>query len=70
MCEEKNRKNPAGMAELFELPYCTSGTVLESKLSHCDRKHNTVLFQNEAIPAAKTLKNYPRVHFNNENSNR
>jgi len=31
MNEEKNIKNPAVMAELFELLYCTSGTVLESK---------------------------------------
>ena len=70
MCEEKNRKNPAGMAELFELPYCTSGTVLESKLSHGGRKHNTVSFRNSAIPAAKTLKTCTRAHFTNENSNR
>ena len=81
MCEEKNRKNPAVTAELFELSYCTSGTVLESKLSHGGRKHNTVSFRrsalcdaclgkNSAIPAAKTLKTCTRAHFTNENSNR
>ena len=70
MCEEKNRKNPAVTAELFELSYCTSGTVLESKLSHGGRKHNTVSFRNSAIPAAKTLKTCTRAQFTNENSNR
>lgn len=34
MDEEKNIKNPAVMAELFELSSCTSGLVPESKLSH------------------------------------
>jgi len=81
MCEEKNIKNPAVMAELFKLPYCTSGTVLESKLSHCDRKRSTVSFRrsalcdaclgkNSAIPAAKTIKNSSLVTFTNEKNNR
>ena len=70
MCEEKNRKNPAVTAELFELSYCTSGTVLESKLSHGGRKHNTVSFRNSAIPAAKTIKNSSLVTFTNEKNNR
>jgi len=34
MYEEKNIKNPAVMAELFELLYCTSVIVPENKLSH------------------------------------
>ena len=70
MSEEKNIKNPAVMAELFKLPYCTSGTVLESKLSHCDRKRSTVSFRNSAIPAAKTIKNSSLVTFTNEKNNR
>jgi len=67
MSEEKNIKNTAGKTELFELQYCTSGTVLESKLSHCGRKYSTVLFQNSVIPAEKTLKTSPLVIFTNEN---
>ena len=34
MIEEKNIKNTAVMAELYELSSCTSGIVPESKLSH------------------------------------
>ena len=81
MCEEKNIKKTAVMAELFELPYCPSGTVLESELSHRSRKHSTVSFRrsalcdaclgkNSAIPAAKTLKNSSLVTFTNEKNNR
>ena len=70
MIEEKNIKNPAVMAEPFELPYCTSSTMLESERSHWGRKHNTVLFQKAAIPAAKTGKNCPRVTFTSDNGNR
>ena len=69
------------MAELFELPYCPSGTVLESELSHRSRKHSTVSFRrsalcdaclgkNSAIPAAKTLKTCPLATFINENDDR
>jgi len=81
MNEEKNIKKPAAMAELCELPYCTSGTMLESKLSHWGRKHSPVSFRRSAlcdaclgkkstIPAAKTEKTSPRVTFTSDNDNR
>ena len=61
---EKNIKNPAGMAELFELSSCTSGLVPKSKLLHSPEAQYGFV-PNLTHPSGKNNKNSFLVTFAN-----